>query len=64
VIEVDPALKRELYATLALSGSTLKQWFVQSAERFCESASQKDLFDDAAPAQRAKAGTPLRRQGR
>lgn len=28
VIEVDPALKRELYGALAVDGSTLKEWFL------------------------------------
>ena len=44
VIEVDPALKRELYAALAISGSTLKDWFVRSAEDYCTSGVQGSLF--------------------
>lgn len=44
VIEVDPALKRELYAALAMSGSTLKDWFVHSAEDYCSSGVQGSLF--------------------
>lgn len=44
VIEVDPALKRELYAALAISGSTLKDWFVRSAEDYCSSGVQGSLF--------------------
>lgn len=28
VIEVDPALKRELYGALAVDDSTLKEWFL------------------------------------
>jgi hypothetical protein len=44
VIEVDPALKLELYAALARSNSTLKNWFVGKATRFCETQSQPDLF--------------------
>lgn len=31
VIEVEPGLKRELYAALARDGSTLKEWFLRSA---------------------------------
>ena len=31
VIEVEPALKRRLYAALAIESSTLKQWFIHSA---------------------------------
>lgn len=44
VVEVDPALKRELYAALAMSGSTLKDWFVRSAEDYCSSGVQGSLF--------------------
>ena len=44
VIEVDPALKRELYVALAMSGSTLKDWFVRSAEDYCASGMQGVLF--------------------
>ena len=46
VIEVDPELKRELYAALALSGSTLKDWFVRSAESYCGNAHQAGLFEE------------------
>jgi hypothetical protein len=46
VIEVDPALKRELYAALAMSGSTLKDWFIRSAEGYCASGVQGSLFHD------------------
>ena len=35
VIEVAPELKRRLYSALALSGSTLKDWFLQAAEGLC-----------------------------
>ena len=45
VIELDPALKRHLYSALALSGSTLKDWFVRAAEEYCKAADQKDLFE-------------------
>ena len=51
VVEVEPALKRQLYAALALSGSTLKDWFVTSAERYCDATTQSDLFDVNAKAQ-------------
>jgi DNA (cytosine-5)-methyltransferase 1 len=40
VIELDPALKRRLHASLALSGLTLKDWFVRSAETLCASNPQ------------------------
>ncbi len=35
VIEINPTLKRSLHASLALSGLTLKEWFVRSAETLC-----------------------------
>ena len=44
VIEVDPEVKRQLYAALALSGSTLKDWFIKSAAIFCEESVQPSLF--------------------
>lgn len=46
VIEVDPVLKRELYAALAIAGSTLKDWFIRSAEGYCTSGVQGSLFGD------------------
>ena len=46
VIEVDPALKRELYAALAIAGSTLKDWFIRNAEGYCASGAQASLFTD------------------
>ena len=45
VIEVDPTLKRELYAALSLSGSTLKDWFIRSAETYCVNRHQPGLFE-------------------
>ena len=39
VIDVPPALKRQLYSSLSLSGSTLKDWFIQQSERLCNEKS-------------------------
>lgn len=44
VIEIDPGLKRELYAALSLSGITLKDWFLRCAEQYCGDAAQLQLF--------------------
>jgi len=33
VLEVDPNLKKTLYSILALEQKTLKDWFVESAEK-------------------------------
>jgi hypothetical protein len=43
-IEVDRTLKRELYAALAMSGSTLKDWFAKADSRYCTDAIQPALF--------------------
>lgn len=37
VIEVEPGVKRELYAALARDGSTLKEWFLRSAQVYLSS---------------------------
>lgn len=44
MIEVEPEMKRHLYAALALSGSTLKDWFVKTAVDFCGESTQPTLF--------------------
>ena len=36
VIEVDPALKRELYGALAVDNSTLKEWFLNNVSTYLE----------------------------
>jgi hypothetical protein len=50
VIEVDPSLKRELYAALSLEGLTLKDWFVRQAGEFVLTANQLPLRFSAADA--------------
>lgn len=44
VIDVEPELKRRLYAALSLSGSTLKKWFLKAGEEFCEEKKQPSFF--------------------
>lgn len=39
VIEVEPGLKRELYVALARDGSTLKEWFLRSAQAYLSNTS-------------------------
>ncbi len=34
VLEVDPALKRELYVALTAEDATLKDWFVEQARTY------------------------------
>ena len=36
VVDVDPALKSEVYIALAAQGSTLKDWFLKQARRLCD----------------------------
>ncbi len=46
VVDVGPEVKRELYAALAHKGSSLKDWFLDSAHRFCGDESKGlSLFD-------------------
>lgn len=40
VIEVDPALKRELYGALAIDDSTLKEWFLDNVSKYLESKTE------------------------
>lgn len=47
MIEVEPDVKRRLYSALALSGSTLKKWFVKAAADYCEETAQPSLFKSA-----------------
>lgn len=44
VIEVQPEAKRQLYGALALSGSTLKDWFIKCAADYCSHSNQPSLF--------------------
>jgi len=44
VIDVDPNLKRGLYSALALTGSTLKEWFVHAAASYYEEVTQSTPF--------------------
>lgn len=34
VVEISPELKRELYSALSLEGKSLKEWFLESAQRY------------------------------
>jgi len=43
VVEVDPELKKELYASLMRDGLTLKGWFVKSAEAYLTHTTQMTL---------------------
>jgi hypothetical protein len=43
VIEVEPDVKRLLYATLAKDGLTLKEWFLKSADSYMSAGAQIPL---------------------
>lgn len=42
VVHVDAVLKRRLYSALAMDNKTLKQWFIQEAERYLQTESSPD----------------------
>lgn len=44
VLEVDPVLKRDLYLELEKNGLTLKDWFIDYAQKYILYANQLDLF--------------------
>jgi hypothetical protein len=43
VIEMDPALKRDLHVALAAEGLTLKDWFLREAEAYLVRRAQPEL---------------------
>ncbi len=45
VIEIDPKLKRQLYATLEYKQETMKEWFVKEAEGLIYETKQPLLFE-------------------
>lgn len=47
VIEIDPKLKRQLYATLEYKQETMKNWFVREAEGLIYETKQPSLFETA-----------------
>lgn len=49
MVEVDPALKRELYGALAVNDSTLKKWFIEQAKKYLNN--KKDQSDEWADKQ-------------
>jgi len=44
VIEVEPDVKRQLYAALAREGMSLKKWFLRNAEAYLEEGGQLSLL--------------------
>jgi hypothetical protein len=44
VVELEPALKRRLYASLASDGLTFKQWLIRQADAYLSQRRQPLLF--------------------
>lgn len=43
VLEIDPDLKRKLYAVLALEQKTLKEWFIESSSSYVKERLEAEL---------------------
>ena len=44
VIEIEPDLKRQLYAVLRLEGKNLKSWFLENVEELLKHQAQQQLL--------------------
>ncbi len=42
VIEINPKLKKQLYAYLVLNGLTLKEWFLNNADTYIKKEKNKN----------------------
>ena len=59
VAELEPELKRQLYAALAVDGLTFKQWLIWQTERFLSDRQQPFLFAaESLPPPYGKQGRP------
>ena len=56
VLEIDPELKRQLYATLENKQQTMKRWFIGEAEKFIYGEKQPSFFDNAGTNQSDETG--------
>ena len=56
VLEIDPELKRQLYATLEKKQQTMKEWFIREAEGLVYGEKQPSLFDAPDERQNNKTG--------
>ena len=56
VLEIDPELKRQLYATLENKQQTMKEWFIREAEGLVYGEKQPSLFDAPEADQHIKTG--------
>lgn len=46
VLEIDPDLKRNIYATLESKQKTMKEWFVEEAENLIYTVRPTEKHDD------------------
>ena len=51
VVELEPELKRRLYASLASEGLTFKQWLIEQADAYISRRRQPLLFAAEPPTQ-------------
>lgn len=51
VLEIDPALKRQLYLKLGQDDVTLKEWFLRTAERYIRG---RDPLEQSSPTKRSR----------
>ena len=49
VVELEPELKRQLYASLAIDGLTFKQWLIGQADAYLSQRRQPLLFAAESP---------------
>lgn len=56
VLEIDPELKRQLYATLENKQQTMKDWFIREAEGLVYGEKQPSFFDTPEERQNNKTG--------
>lgn len=44
VLEIDPLIKRQLYANLATEGITLKEWFLKNAYKYIDESNKNSNY--------------------
>ncbi len=54
VIEVEPVLKRQLYASLLSQGMSLKEWFVINADQFVKNNGNSSVIKTTTANKKAK----------
>jgi len=62
VIDIEPALKTRLYSALDQTGSTLKEWFLKSAEKFADEYSKAGVRREVSYRRAAKSAKSVVRE--